>query len=128
MMLTPYTFAEAIAPIPPARATPEPTLSVKTAARPATRNNLLISSLLFDALARWFTCGRLGAGSRTLDAKHVPRLLRAMLKAKPRWGEDLARSSPAFLGRTLKKRARLTRAVGRSDGQLSALIERGGLG
>src|SRR5215471_8386290 len=129
MMLTPYTFAVAIAPIPPARAMPEPTLSVKTAARPTTRSNLLIiSSLLFDALARWFTCGRLGTGSRTPYTQSTFQGCFARCpKRKLRWGVDLARSSPAILGRTLKKGARLTRAVRRSDSQPLALIERGAI-
>src|SRR4029434_474457 len=83
MMLTPYTFAVAIAPIPPARAMPEPTLCVKTTARPTTSSNLLISSLLFDALD-WELL------VTNPYARHVPRLLRAMPKAEASLGRGLS--------------------------------------
>src|SRR4029450_5604891 len=101
MMLTPYTFAEAIAPIPPARAMPEPALCMKTTARPTTRNNLLISLLLSMLSIPELV-------SRTYRQGTFQGCFRACPKRKLRWGADLDRQILPSGSRTLKKRARLT--------------------
>src|SRR5215475_13367354 len=92
MMLTPYTFAVAIAPIPPARAMPEPTLCVKTTARPTTRSNLFIPSLLFDAL-NWELV------SRTYAQGTCQGCFAQCSKRKLRWAwtwPDPGQADPAF--------------------------------